>query len=61
MGAIGAFDLMSKNVMLQRLGNIPDGVRVLRFVRLFSTHVWEDELGDPQLIPQGKAANMGTQ
>ena len=54
---IGTFDLVSRNAMLQGLGNVPDGVRVLPFVRLFystpSTHVWEDELGDPQMIEQG--------
>ena len=45
------------------LGNMPDGVRVLPFVRLFhsapSTRVWEDELGDPQLIPQGEGGEQG--
>ena len=41
---IGAFDLVSRNAMLQGLGNMPDGVQVLPFARLFystpSTHVW---------------------
>ena len=61
---IGAFDFVSRNAMLQRLGNMPEGVRVLPFVRLsYSaplTHVWEVELGDPQLIPQGEGGEQGT-
>ena len=49
--------------MIQGLGNMADGARVLTFVRLFcsapSTHVWEDELGDPQIIPQGEGGEQG--
>ena len=49
--------------MLQGLGNMTGGAQVLPFVRLFhslpSTHVWEDELGDPQLIPQGEGGEQG--
>ena len=60
---IGAFDLVSRNATLQGLGNMPDGVRVLPFVRLFcsapSTHVWEDELSDPQLILLGEGGEQG--
>ena len=36
---IGAFDLVSRNAMLQGLGNMPDGARVLPFVRLFDAHL----------------------
>ena len=42
--------------------NMPDGVQVLPFARLFystSTHVWEDEMGDPQMIPQGEGGEQG--
>ena len=60
---IGAFGLVSRNAMLHGLGNMTDGVRVLPFVRLSysapSTHVWEDELEDPQLIPQVEGGERG--
>ena len=52
---VGAFDLVSRNAMLQGLGNMTGGAQVLPFVRLFcsdpSTYVWEDEFGEPQMIP----------
>ena len=44
---IGAFDLVSRNAMLQGL-----------FYSAPSTHGWEDELGDPQMIPQGEGGEQ---
>ena len=49
--------------MLQGLGNMTCGAQVLPFVRLFysdpSTFVWEDEFGEPQMIPQGEGGEQG--
>ena len=60
---VSAFDLVSQNAVLQGLGNMIDGAQVLPFVRLFhsdpSTHVWEDEFGEPQMIPKVRAASKG--
>ena len=60
---VGAFDLVSRNAMLQGLGNMIGSAQVLLFVRLFysdpSTHVWEDEFGEPQMIPQGEGGEQG--
>ena len=60
---VGAFDLVSRNAMLQGLGNMIGGAQVLPFVRLFysdpSTYVWEDEFGEPQMIPQGEGGEQG--
>ena len=60
---VGAFDLVSRNAMLQGLGNMTGGAQVLLFVRLFysdpSTYVWENEFGEPQMIPQGEGGEQG--
>ena len=60
---VGAFDLVSRNAMLQGLGNMIGGAQVLPFVRLFysdpSTYVWEDEVGEPQMILQGEGGEQG--
>ena len=46
---VGAFDLISRSAMMQGLVDMPDGVKVLPFVRMFcgtpSQFLWEDELG----------------
>ena len=56
---IGAYDLISRNSMLQ-------GVRrmvVLPFVRAMygqpSTHLWEDDSGEVHTIPQGEGGEQG--
>ena len=53
---VGAFDLISRNAMLQGLAEMPGGLEVLPFVRMFygspSMFLWEDELGNVNYIPQ---------
>ena len=60
---IGAYDLISRNAMLQGLLMMEDGDRVLPFVRCFygspSTYMWEDEMGVSQDIPQGEGGEQG--
>ena len=60
---IGAFDLVSRNAMLRGLKEMDTGDRVLPFVRRFygqpSLHIWEDEVGDVQDIPQGEGGDQG--
>ena len=60
---IGAFDLVSRNAMLQGLMGIEDGGKVLPFVRTFygqpSNFIWEDEMGDVHDIPQGEGGEQG--
>ena len=45
---VGAFDLISRNAMLQALLEIDGGDQIISFVRQLhgrpSTHVWEDEM-----------------
>ena len=52
---VGAYDLISRNAMLEGLLRMEDGDQVLPFVRCFygspSTYLWEDEVGNPQDIP----------
>ena len=61
---IGAFDLVSRNAMLQGLMGIEDGRKVLPFVRTFygqpSNFIWEDEMGDLHDIHQGRGASKRT-
>ena len=60
---VGAFDLVSRNAMLRGLKEMDTGDRVLSFVRRFygqpSLHIWEDEVGDVQDIPQGEGGDQG--
>ena len=52
------YDLISRNAMLEGLLRMEDGDQILPFVRCFygspSTHLWEDEMGVTQHIPQGE-------
>ena len=60
---VGAFDLISRSAMMQGLVDMPDGVKVLPFVRMFygtpSKFLWEDELGVVNHIPQGEGGEQG--
>ena len=60
---VGAFDLISRSAMMQGLVDMPDGVKVLPFVRMFygtpSQFLWEDELGTVSHIPQGEGGEQG--
>ena len=60
---VGAFDLISRSAMMQGLVDMPDGVKVLPFVRMFhgtpSQFLWEDELGTVNHIPQGEGGEQG--
>ena len=59
---IGAFDLVSRNAMLQGLMSIEDGGKVLPFVKTFygqpSNFIWEDETGDVHDIPQEEGVDQ---
>ena len=61
---VGAYDLISRNAMLEGLARVPEGDRLLPFVRHFygspSAYLWEDEAGETHLIPQGEEVNRGT-
>ena len=63
INGIGAYDLISRNAMLQGLPMMENGDRVLSFVRCFygspSTYMWEDEMGVSQDIPQGEGGEQG--
>ena len=58
-----AYDLISRQVMLEGLLSIDSGDEILPFVRMFygspSTYVWEDEIGNSQDIPQGEGGEQG--
>ena len=56
---VGAYDLISRNSMIEGLLRMEDGDQVLPFVRCPSTYLWEDELGKPQDIPQGEGGEQG--
>ena len=59
MSIDGAYDLISRNAMLEGQG----GDQILPFVRCFycspSTYLWEDEMGVLQHIPQGEGGEQG--
>ena len=60
---LGAYDLISRNAMLEGLHGVEGGDQILPFVRCFygspSTFLWEDEMGVSQSIPQGEGGEQG--
>ena len=54
---VGAYDLVSRNAMMEGLLRMEQGDQILPFVRCFygnpSTYLWGDETGNVQHIPQG--------
>ena len=60
---VGAFDLISRNAMMQGLMHMEGGEQVLLFVRLFystpSSFLWEDSMGTVHHIPQGEGGEQG--
>ena len=60
---VGAYDLTSRNATKEGLLRMEDGDQVLQFVRSFygspSTYLWDDEVGNPQDIPQGGERRTG--
>ena len=60
---VGAYDLISRNAMLEGLLRMEGGDQILPFARLFygtpSTCLWEDEMGNTQEIPQGEGGEQG--
>ena len=60
---VGAFDLISRNAMLQALLEIDGGDQIMPFVRQLygrpSTHLWEDEMGEVHEIAQGEGGEQG--
>ena len=59
----GVGALVSRSALMQGLVDMPDGVKVLPFVRMFygtpSQFLWEDELGTVNHIPQGEGGEQG--
>ena len=57
---VGAYDLISRNAMLEGLLRNEGGDQILPFVRCFcgspSTYLWEDEMGVTQHFPQGEGS-----
>ena len=55
---LGAYDLISRNAMMEGVLRMEDGDQILPFVRMFygspSTFLSEDEIGITQSIPQGE-------
>ena len=60
---VGAYDLISRNAMLEGLLRMEGGDQILPFVRMFysgpSTYLWEDEMGVTQHIAQGAGGEQG--
>ena len=60
---VGAYDLISRNAMLEGLLQMDGGNQIIPFVRMFygspSTYFWEDEMGTTQYIPQGEGGEQG--
>ena len=60
---VGAYDLISRNAMLEGLLKMENGDQILPFVRCFygspSTYLWEDEMGVTQNIQQGEGGEQG--
>ena len=60
---VGAFDLISRNSMMEGLFHMEGGEKLLPFVRMFystpSTFLWEDEEGTVHHIPQGEGGEQG--
>ena len=60
---VGAYDLISRNAMLEFLLQMDGWDHTIPFVRIFYggpfTHLWEDEMGTIQYIPQGEGVEQG--
>ena len=60
---VGAYELISRNAMLEGLLRVDGGDQILPFVRMFysgpSTYLWEDEMGVTQHITQGEGGEQG--
>ena len=60
---VGAYDLISRNAMMEGLLRMEQGDQILPFARCFygnpSTYLWEDETGNVQDIPQGEGREQG--
>ena len=60
---VGAFDLISRQSMLDGLSAMENGEKLLPFVRSFygapSTYLWEDEMGTTHEVRQGEGGEQG--
>ena len=60
---VGAFDLVSRNAMLNGFLEMVDGEQLLPFARLFysqpSTYLWDDDAGTTHRIQQGEGGEQG--
>ena len=60
---VGAYDLISRNAMLEGLFQMDGGDQIIPFVRMFygspTTYLWEDEMGTTQYIPQREGGEQG--
>ena len=60
---IGAFDLMSRNAMLQGLADLPAASSALPFCGMFygsrSQYLWTDQHGDARVVEQAEGGEQG--
>ena len=58
---VGAYNLISRNAMLEGLLRMEGGDQIFPFIRCFygSPYLWEDEMGETQEIPQGEGGEQG--
>ena len=60
---VGAFDLISRNSMMECLSRVVDEEQILPLVRAFYgqplTYLWEDDCGEVHTIPQGEGGEQG--
>ena len=60
---ISAYDLISRQAMLEGLREMPGGASILPFVSMFhggpSSYLWEDALGRVHTIVQGEGGEQG--
>ena len=59
---VGAFDLISRKAMMEGLLDMPNGGKLLPFVRHFHgspSFLWEDEMVTVNFVPQGKGGEQG--
>ena len=60
---VGAFDLISRQSMLDGLSAMENGEKLLPFVRSLcgapSTYLWEDEMGTTHEVRQGESGEQG--
>ena len=63
LDGVGAYDTIARRAMFRGLADLPDGEKLIPFVRLFydspSRYWWEDELGETRTVHQGEGGEQG--